>query len=164
MRTNNNLEQLDQLVHKFFHFAHLKSTFSILHTYFYKTPTSVCLFYTFIQIKYSFLYPHSHRPTLTIHTGITPESTQPTSRKPEKQTQQQDRRTRNQHNLATQSTQSSNPESNKPSNTIHTAHRQKTRKTNPATRSTHPESTQPSNIIHTIQQPGIETNPTTQST
>ena len=68
------LEQLHQLVHKFFHFAYLKSTFSILHTYFYKTPTSVCLFYTFIQIKYSFLYPHSHRPTATdphrYHTGI----------------------------------------------------------------------------------------------
>ena len=43
-----------QLVHKFFHFAHLKPTFFILHTYFYKTPTSVCLLYTFIQIKYSF--------------------------------------------------------------------------------------------------------------
>ena len=98
-------------MHKFFHFAHLKSTFSILHIYFYKTPISVCLFYTFIQIKYLFLYPHSHRPTPIIHIGITPESTQPTSRKPEKQTQQQDRRTQNQHNPATQSTQSSNPES-----------------------------------------------------
>ena len=105
MRTNNNLEQLDQLVHKFFHFVHLKFTFSILHIYFYKTPISICLFYTFIQIKYSFLYPHSHWPTPTIHTGITPESTQPTGRKPEKQTQQQDRRTQNQHNPATQSTQ-----------------------------------------------------------
>ena len=75
-------------MHKFFHFANLKSTFSILHIYFYKTPTSVCLFYTFIQIKYSFLYPHSHWPTPTIHTGITLESTQPTGRKLEKQTQQ----------------------------------------------------------------------------
>ena len=111
MRTNNNLEQLHQLVHKYFHFAHLKSTFSILHIYFYKTPISVCLFYTFIQIKYLFLYPHSHRPTPIIHIGITPESTQPTNRKPEKQTQQQDRRTRNQHNPATQSTQSNNPKS-----------------------------------------------------
>ena len=73
---------------KFFYFTCLKPTFSILHTYFYKTPTSVCLFYTFIQIKYSFLYPHSHRPTPTIHTGIIPESTQPTDRKQEKQTQQ----------------------------------------------------------------------------
>ena len=116
MRTNNNLEQLHQLVHKFFHFAHLKSTFSILHIYFYKTPISVCLFYTFIQIKYSFLYPHSHRPTPTIHIGI------------------------------------------------HTTYWQKTRKTNLATRLTHPESTQPNNTIHTIQQPGIETNPATQST
>ena len=75
-------------MHKFFHFAHLKSTLSILHTYFYKTPTSVCLLYIFIQIKYSFIYPHSHRPTPTIHTGITLESTQPIGRKPEKQTQQ----------------------------------------------------------------------------
>ena len=72
---------------KIFHFTHLKPTFSILHSYFYKTPTSVCLLYIFIQIKYSFLYPHSHRPTPTIHTGITPESTQPIGRKPEKQTQ-----------------------------------------------------------------------------
>ena len=38
----------------FFNFAHLKSIFSILHTYFYKTPTSIFLLYTFIQIKYSF--------------------------------------------------------------------------------------------------------------
>ena len=56
-------------MHKFFHFAHLKSTFSILHIYFYKTPISVCLFYTFIQIKYLFLYPHSHRPT-PINTSV----------------------------------------------------------------------------------------------
>ena len=34
---------------KFFHFAHLKPTFSILHIHFYKTFTSVYLFYTFIQ-------------------------------------------------------------------------------------------------------------------
>ena len=108
------LEQLYQLVHKFFHFAHLKSTFSILYTYFYETPTSVCLFYTFIQIKYSFLYPHSHRPTPVSH--------------------------RNPHNPP-----ATNPanQKNKPSN---------------------PESTQPNNTIHTIQQPRIETNPTTQST
>ena len=82
------LEQLYQIVHKFFYFAHLKSIFSILHASFYKTPTSICLFYTFIQIKYSFLYPHSHRPTPTIHTSFTPEFTQPTDRKQEKQTQQ----------------------------------------------------------------------------
>ena len=79
------LEQLHRLVHKFFHFTHLKYIFSILHSYFYKTLTSICLFHTFIQIKYSFLYPHSHRPTPTIHTDITPESTQPTGRKQEKQ-------------------------------------------------------------------------------
>ena len=34
-------------------FVHLKSHFSILHSHFYKTLTSVCLLYTFIQIKYS---------------------------------------------------------------------------------------------------------------
>ena len=49
---------------------------------------------------------HTHK-----HISITLDSTQPTTRKPEKQTQQQDRRTQNQHNPATQSTQSSNPES-----------------------------------------------------
>ena len=50
------LEHPHQYVQKIFHFAHLKPTFLlfILHTYFYKTPTSVCLLYTFIQIKYSF--------------------------------------------------------------------------------------------------------------
>ena len=101
-------------MHKFFYFSHLKSTFSILHTYFYKTPTLVCLFYTFIQIKYSFLYPHSHRPTPVSHRNPhNPPATSPANQK------------------------------NKPSN---------------------PESTQPNNTIHTIQQLGIETNPTTQST
>ena len=39
-------------------------------------------------MKCSFLYPHNHRLTPTIHTGITPESTQSTGRKAEKQTQQ----------------------------------------------------------------------------
>ena len=115
MRTNNNLEQLDQLVHKFFHFVHLKSTFSILHIYFYKTPISICLFYTFIQIKYSFLYPHSHRPTPTIHTGI--------------------------HTIHQQKTKKTNPAKWIKTHThnphryhtgINTTHRQKTKKTNPA--------------------------------
>ena len=44
-----------QYVQKIFHFAHLKPTFSVLNFYFYKTPTSVYLLYTFIQIKYLFL-------------------------------------------------------------------------------------------------------------
>ena len=43
-----------QYVQKIFHFAHLKPILSILHTYFYKTSTFVCLLYTFIQIKYLF--------------------------------------------------------------------------------------------------------------
>ena len=34
-------------------FAHLKPTFSILHSHFYKTPISIYLLYKFIQIKYS---------------------------------------------------------------------------------------------------------------
>ena len=71
-------------MHKFFHCARLKSTFSIVHTYFYKTLTSVCLLYIFIQIKYSFLCHTATDP----HPQSTPESTQPTDRKPEKQTQQ----------------------------------------------------------------------------
>ena len=40
---------------KFCKYAHLKPTFSILHFHFYKTLTSVCLLYIFIQIKYSSL-------------------------------------------------------------------------------------------------------------
>ena len=149
-------------MHKFFHFAHLKSTFSILHTYFYKTPTSVCLFYTFIQIKYSFLYPHSHRPTATdphrYHIGIHTTHRQKTRKK----NQQQDRHTRNQHNPATQSTQSNNSESkqtqqhnphnpsienqkNKPSNKIDAPGINTTQQHNPATRNRN----KPSNTIHT---------------
>ena len=45
---------------KFCKFVHLKLTFFILHSHFYKTPTSVCLLYTFIQIKYS--KPSHYRP------------------------------------------------------------------------------------------------------
>ena len=37
----------------FWIFAHLKLTFSILHSHFYKTPISIYLLYKFIQIKYS---------------------------------------------------------------------------------------------------------------
>ena len=48
------LEHPHQYVQNFFHFAHLKLIFSISYTYFYKTLISVCLLYTFIQIKYSF--------------------------------------------------------------------------------------------------------------
>ena len=46
------LEHPHQWMQKFCIFTHLKPTFSILHSHFYKTPTSVCLLYTFIQIKY----------------------------------------------------------------------------------------------------------------
>ena len=54
---------------KIFHFTYLKSTFSILHFYFYKTPTSVCLLYTFIQIKYLFFYPFLLFPLLIFFTA-----------------------------------------------------------------------------------------------
>ena len=42
-------------MHKFFHFAHLKPIFSILHNYFYEIPTSVCLFNTFFYLNNIFL-------------------------------------------------------------------------------------------------------------
>ena len=109
----------------FFHFVHLKSTFLILHTYFYKTPASVCLFYTFIQIKYLFLYPHNHQPTATDphrhHTGIHTTHRQQT---------QQTRKTN-------PTTRSTHPESTQPNNTIHTI-QQPGIETNPATQSTQP--------------------------
>ena len=43
------LEQLHQLVHKILSILDLKPTFSILHHHFYKTPTSVYLFYKIFQ-------------------------------------------------------------------------------------------------------------------
>ena len=46
------LEHPHQWMQNFCIFTHLKPTFFILHSHFYKTPTSVCLLYTFIQIKY----------------------------------------------------------------------------------------------------------------
>ena len=48
------LEHPHQYVQKNFRFVHLKLTFSILHTYFYKTLISICQLYIFIQIKYLF--------------------------------------------------------------------------------------------------------------
>ena len=50
------LEYPHQWMQKIFHFAHLKPTFSILHIHFYKTFTSVYLFYTFIQIIFILLH------------------------------------------------------------------------------------------------------------
>ena len=71
----STIKQLHQLMEKIFHFTHLKPTFSILHSHFYKTPTSVCLLYTFIQIKIHFLntiisltdptQPHNHHHQAT---------------------------------------------------------------------------------------------------
>ena len=118
---NSLLEQLHQLVHNFFHFAHLKSTFFILHTYFYKTPTSVCLFYTFIQIKYSFLYPHSHRPTLVSHRNPhNPPATNPANQKnkPSNKIDAPGINITQQHNPHNPTTRNQN----KPSNIIHTTH------------------------------------------
>ena len=43
------LEQPHQLVEKISSILHKKPTFSILHHYFYKTPTSIYLFYKTIQ-------------------------------------------------------------------------------------------------------------------
>ena len=109
-------------MHKFFHFAHLKSTFSILHIYFYKTPISFCLFYTFIQIKYLFLYPHSHRPT-PINTSVShwnphnlPAENQ--KNKPSNKIDAPRINTTQQHNPHTPATRNRN----KPSNPIHTTH------------------------------------------
>ena len=108
-------------MHKFFHFAHLKSTFSILHTYFYKTPTSVCLFYTFIQIKYSFLYPHPQSTPVSHRNPHNPpvenQKNKPSNKidAPEINTTQQ----HNPHNPATRNR-------NKPNNTIHTTHPEST--------------------------------------
>ena len=122
---NSLLEQLHQLVHNFFHFAHLKSTFFILHTYFYKTPTSVCLFYTFIQIKYSFLYPHSHRPTLVSHRNPhNPPATNPANQKnkPSNKIDAPGINTTQQHNPHNPTTRNQN----KPSNIIHTTHMKST--------------------------------------
>ena len=53
IQKGSHLEHPHQLMQNFYKFAHLKSIFSILHSYFYKMPISVCLLYTFIQIKYS---------------------------------------------------------------------------------------------------------------
>ena len=54
---------------KNFHSTLLKPTFSILHSYFYKTLTSICLLYTFIQIKYLFFYPFLLFPLLIFFTA-----------------------------------------------------------------------------------------------
>ena len=60
-------EHPHQWMQKFCKFAHLKPTFSILHSHFYKTPTSVCLLYTFIQIKYSSSSTINDQSTPTIN-------------------------------------------------------------------------------------------------
>ena len=104
-------------MHKFFYFVHLKSIFSILHTYFYKTP-HISLFILHVYSNKIFISLSTQPPT---HTGITPESTQPTGNKPskpEKQTQQPGINTTQQHNPHNPATRNRN----KPNNTIHTTH------------------------------------------
>ena len=67
-------------VQNFLHFAHLKPIFSILHIYFYKTPTSVYLFYTFIQQNihsFTFLLLLSHSWPLSLSDPTTVIITQP---------------------------------------------------------------------------------------
>ena len=54
-------------MHKFFLFTRLKPTFSILHTYFYKTPTSVCLLYIFIHFFATQPPTHTHSPHRNPH-------------------------------------------------------------------------------------------------
>ena len=60
----------------FVYFAKKKILFSILHTYFYKTPTSVCLFYTLFYLNnmfppfFNYFTPAHGPPTLT-HTPTT---------------------------------------------------------------------------------------------
>ena len=78
-------EHLHQWIQNFCKFAHRKPTFSILHSYFYKTPTSVCLLYTFIQIKYS--KPNHHQPnqypaTINLINTQTPSSTHSSKSQP----------------------------------------------------------------------------------
>ena len=69
---------------KFCKFAHLKPTFSILHFHFYKTLTSVCLLYIFIQIKYSFLCHTATDP----HPQSTPTQPPPSTHPPSHHHQQ----------------------------------------------------------------------------
>ena len=52
------LEQLHQWMENLSILEKNKKTFSILHTYFYKTPTSVCLFYHLFYLNNRF--PHFH--------------------------------------------------------------------------------------------------------
>ena len=63
------LDWLEHPLKLLVHFTRKKATFSILHTHFYKTHTSVYLFYTFIQqnIHYFTIYYYSlsHCPSLS---------------------------------------------------------------------------------------------------
>ena len=65
-------------------FAHLKPTFSILHSHFYKTPISIYLLYKFIQIKYSTPFVSWVSYAMPIHTPDQPthKNIQPTHQNP----------------------------------------------------------------------------------
>ena len=88
------LEHPYQWMQKFCKFAHLKPTYSILHSHFYKAPTSVCLLYTSVYLNNHYYYyfiiyliflkslPHSHPkpPALThAHTALAASTTPTTS-------------------------------------------------------------------------------------
>ena len=75
------LEYPHQWMQKIFHFAHLKPTFSILHIHFYKTFTSVYLFYTFIQIIFILLHflLFSHSWPLSLSLSLSLSDQPPTS-------------------------------------------------------------------------------------
>ena len=68
----------------FWIFAHLKPTFSILHSHFYKTPISIYLLYKFIQIKYSKPFVSWVSYAMPIHTPDQPthKNIQPTHQNP----------------------------------------------------------------------------------
>ena len=73
-----------QWMQKFCIFTHLKPTFSIFHSHFYKTPTSVCLLYTFIQIKYckTFVSWVSYAKPINTSDQPTHQNIQPTHQNP----------------------------------------------------------------------------------
>ena len=80
-------------MHKIPSILHVKPTFSILHTNFYKTPTSIYLFYTFIQQNIHFffiIFYYSPSPPLSLidqHSLTYPDADPTLSHKPRPNTQ-----------------------------------------------------------------------------
>ena len=58
------LEHPHQLMQKFCKFIHLKPTFSILHSHFYKTPISVCLLHIYSNKIFNPHPPSTHPATI----------------------------------------------------------------------------------------------------